>query len=99
MDKDRVAAALDEIGTLLELQGENPFKCNAYHNAARAVEQIEGNLPELVSSGKIGEMRSIGESMRDKITTLVTTGHLPYYEQLRAKFPAGVFDLLRVQGL
>ena len=41
MDKDQVAAILDEIGTLLELQGENPFRCNAYHNAARAIEQLE----------------------------------------------------------
>lgn len=99
MDKSQIAAIIDEIGTLLELQGENPFKCNAYHNAARAVEQLEGSLPELISSGKLGEARSIGESMKEKITTLVTTGHLPYYEELRAKFPAGVFDLLRVQGL
>src|SRR6266851_684374 len=99
MDKQQVAAILDEIGTLLELQGENPFKCNAYHNAARAVEQLEGSLPELISSGKLGETRSIGESIRDKIVTLVTTGQLPYHQELRAKFPAGVFDLLRVQGL
>ena len=41
MDKDQVAAILDEIGTLLELQGENSFRCNAYHNAARAIEQLE----------------------------------------------------------
>jgi DNA polymerase (family 10) len=99
MDKNQVAAIIDEIGTLLELQGENPFKCIAYHNAARAIEQLEGSLPELISSGKLGETRAIGESIRDKIITLVNTGKLPYYDELRAKFPAGVFDMLRVQGL
>ena len=99
MDKNQVAAILDEIGTLLELQGENPFKCIAYHNAARAIEQLDGSLPELISAGKLGEVRSIGEKIRDKIITLVTTGTLPYYDELRAKFPAGVFDMLRVQGL
>src|SRR5437660_5373939 len=99
MDKHQVAAILDEIGTLRELQGENPFKCIAYHNAARAIEQLEGDLTERVASGKLGQVRNIGESIREKITTLVTTGRLPYYEELRAKFPPGVFDLLRVQGL
>src|SRR5262249_45130129 len=99
MDKNQVAAIIDEIGTLLELKGENPFKCIAYHNAARAIEQLEGSLPELISSGKLGEARAIGESIRDKIITLVNTGKLPYYDELRAKFPAGVFDMLRVQGL
>ena len=28
---------LDEMGTLLEVQGENPFRCRAYHNAAQAL--------------------------------------------------------------
>jgi DNA polymerase (family 10) len=99
MDKHQVAAILDEIGTLLELQGENPFKCNAYHNAARTVDQLSGSLADEIQSGHLGELRSIGESLREKITTLATTGRLPYYEELKAKFPSGVLDLLRVQGL
>jgi DNA polymerase (family 10) len=99
MDKQQVAAVLDEIGTILELQGENPFKCIAYHNAARAIEQLEGSLQEAITSGKLSHIKSIGESIRDKIIALVNTGKLPYYEELRAKFPPGVFDLLRVQGL
>src|SRR5262245_15739169 len=99
MDKQQVAAILDDVGTLLELQGENPFKCNAYHNAARAVEQLDGSLVEAISSGKLAHTRSIGESIREKIVTLVKDGRLPYYEELRAKFPAGIFDLRRAQGL
>jgi DNA polymerase (family 10) len=99
MDKNQVAAIIDEIGTLLELQGENPFKCIAYHNAARAIEQLQGSLPDLIASGELGHIKSIGESIREKIITLVNTGSLPYYEELRAKFPPGVFEMLRVQGL
>ena len=99
MDKEQVAAILDEIGTLYELQGENPFKCNAYHNAARTIQQMEGNLAEVIAAGKLGDVPGIGEGMREKITTLVTTGKLPYYEELRAKVPDGLFEMLRVQGL
>jgi DNA polymerase (family 10) len=99
MDKEQVAAVLDEIGTLYELQGENPFKCNAYHNAARTIQQMEGNLAEVINAGKLGDIRGIGESMQEKIKTLVTTGKLPYYEELRAKVPDGLFEMLRVQGL
>jgi DNA polymerase (family X) len=99
MDKDRVAAALDEIGTLLELQGENPFRCNAYHNAARAIEQLETNLEEVVAQGKLGDIRGIGDTLRDKITTLVTTDSLPFLDNLRAKTPPGLLTMMRVQGL
>ena len=50
MDKQQVAQILDSIGTLLALQGENVFRCNAYHNAARAIDQLEGNLTGCVYS-------------------------------------------------
>ncbi len=99
MEKAAVAAVLDEIGTLLEIQGENAFRCLAYHNAARAVEQVEGNLDDLVRSGAITEVRHIGDTMGQKITTLVTTGRLPFYEDLRKKTPPGLFDILRIQGM
>jgi DNA polymerase (family 10) len=45
MEKKDIAAVLDEMGTLLELQGANPFKSRAFHNASRAVEGITGDLP------------------------------------------------------
>ena len=99
MDKEQVAAILDEIGTLLELQGENPFRANAYHNAARAIEQLEANLADVVAAGKLGEVPGIGDTLREKITTLVTTGQLPFYDDLRAKIPPGLLQMLRVPGL
>lgn len=99
MDKSRVAAILNEIGTLLELKGENPFRANAYHNAARAIEQLEGNLEQLVAEKRLAEIKGIGESMQEKITTLVTTGRLPYYEELRASLPHGLVEMLRIPGM
>jgi DNA polymerase (family X) len=99
MDKHQVAAILDEIGTLLELQGENSFRCNAYHNGARAIEQLEEDLATVVREGRLAAVPGIGTTLRDKITALVTTGKLPFYEDLRQKTPPGLFDILRIQGL
>lgn len=99
MDKHQVAAILDEIGTLLELQGESPFRCNAYHNGARAIEQLEEDLETVVREGRLAEVPSIGDTLRQKITTLVTTGELPFYEELRKKTPPGLFEILRIQGM
>lgn len=99
MDKHEVAAIIDEIGTLLEVQGENPFRCNAYHNAARALEQLEEDLAEVVRTGRLGEVRGVGETLQEKITTLVTTGSLPFYDELKAALPAGILQMLRLPGL
>src|SRR5262249_9007206 len=99
MHKNEVASILDEIGTLLELQGENAFRCNAYHNAARAIAQLETNLADAVAEGKLTSIHGIGDTLRDKITALVTTGSLPFYDNLRAKTPPGLLQMLRLPGI
>ena len=99
MDKQEVAAVIDEIGTLLELQGENSFRCNAYHNAARAIEQLTEDLEQVVRDKRLGEIRGVGDTLQEKITTLVTTGSLPFYDDLKAKTPPGLLQMLRLPGL
>ncbi|MCI0364384.1 MAG: DNA polymerase/3'-5' exonuclease PolX, partial [Phycisphaerales bacterium] len=99
MDKHEVAAVLEEIATLLELQGENPFRCNAYSRAARAIGQLETSIGDVVAAGKLQEIPGIGETLRDKITTLVTTGHLPFYEDLKSKTPPGLLGMLRLPSV
>src|SRR6266545_2740282 len=99
MDQNQVAGILSEIGTLLELQGENSFRCNAYHNAARAIEQLEEDLEEVVRAGRLGEIRGVGDTLREKITTLVTTGSLPFYDDLKAKTPSGLLQMLKLPGV
>jgi DNA polymerase (family 10) len=99
MEKAEVAAILDEIAILLELQGENPFRARAYATAARAIAQLETNLADVVAAGKLAEIPGIGETLRDKITTLVTADSLPFYDDLRAKTPAGLIALLKLPGL
>ncbi|MGE5599374.1 MAG: DNA polymerase/3'-5' exonuclease PolX [Bacteroidota bacterium] len=99
MDKAAVSAILNEIGLLLELMGENPFKARAYYQAARAVDGLEGSLEGLVREGRIDQVPGLGPALREKVSTLVTTGRLPYYENLRAQVPPGLLTLLRVPGL
>ncbi len=99
MTKDDVAAALDEIGTLLELKGENAFRTNAYHNAARVIQQLDSDLKQLVEEKKLAQVRGIGEALREKIETLIQTGGLPYLDDLRASIPPGLVEMLRLPGV
>lgn len=99
MTKDDVAAALDEIGVLLQLQGENDFRVRAYTNGARLISQFQGDFKAAVASGKLEQIRGIGDALALKITTLVNTGSLPYLEELRAAVPPGLLDILRIPGI
>ncbi len=99
MNKDQVAEILAEIGVLLELKGDNPFKTRAYANAARTLESLPEPREKLVADGRLGEVKGIGEALQEKITVLVTTGRLPYYEELKASVPAGLLEMLQIPGL
>jgi hypothetical protein len=99
MDKDKVAEILVEIGTLLELKGENPFKTRAYANAARTLEGLSEPLTTLVAEKRLGEIKGIGEALEQKITELVETGKLIYYDELKASIPPGLIEMLEISGL
>src|SRR5277367_6530311 len=99
MDKDKVTEILVEIGTLLELKGENPFKTRAYANAARTIESLNEPLAKLVAEKRLGEIKGIGEALEQKITELVETGKLKYYDELKASIPPGLIEMLEISGL
>lgn len=99
METARIAQVLDEMGTLLEVRGENPFRCRAYHNAAQALKSLPADLSAMIVDGTLAEIPGIGETMLSKIVQLSTTGHLPSYDELRRTTPPGLVALLRVPGL
>jgi DNA polymerase (family 10) len=99
MDKEQVAEILTEIGTLLELKGENPFKTRAYANAARTIEGLSEPLTKIVAENRLGEIKGVGEALTKKITELVITGKLKYYDELKASIPPGLIEMLEIPGL
>ncbi|NLU35568.1 MAG: histidinol-phosphatase, partial [Clostridiales bacterium] len=99
MDKRRVADILGEIALYLELKGENLFKIRAYENGARIIQALDEDLEVLVREKRLGTIKGIGKALEEKITELVTTGNLEYYNKLKAEFPASLFELFKIPGL
>jgi len=98
MDKKQLSKILDEISTLLEIKGENPFKSRAYMMASRTILSQSAEPRELVASGEIRKIKGIGAALSEKITTLVETGKLDYYEKLKASIPAGLIEMTAIPG-
>ncbi len=100
MTKADIAAVLIDIGTLLELKGENPFKIRAYQSGARVVESLgEDDLRQRIGAGSLEEVKGIGEALAQKITELSTTGRLEFYEKLKASVPPGLIEMLQIPGV
>jgi len=99
METARIAQVLDEMGTMLEVRGENPFRCRAYHTAAQALHNLPDDLSQMIADGRLAEVPGIGETMHAKIIQLATTNQLPAYDELRRSTPPGLVALLRIPGL
>ncbi len=96
---EQVAVLLHEIGDMLDILGEGSFRVVSYHRAARAIEGLTTDVEDLAREGKLGEIPGVGDAIAEKITEFVTTGHIAYHEELKARFPPGVLDLLRIRGV
>ena len=99
MDKHAIALVLEEIGTLLDLHGENSFKARAYQSAARAIERVEGDVVAMAKRGELESVPGIGPATARTIRELIETGTSKFYLDLRARTPSGFYELLAVPKL
>ncbi|HSR12587.1 MAG TPA: DNA polymerase/3'-5' exonuclease PolX [Thermodesulfobacteriota bacterium] len=100
MENTKIADILTEIADLLELQSENPFRIRSYRNAARSVRELSESLESMLKDGKdFQEIPGIGKSMSEKIREILTTGNCAFREELAAKFPPGLSELLKLETL
>lgn len=99
MTREDLAATLEEIALLLELKGENPFKIRAYRTGADVVQQFAGDIVAKAKEGDLKGIKGIGDALQQKLHELASTGKLEYSENLKAEFPATLFDLFKIQGL
>ena len=99
MDKKEAAKILNEIGTLLELKGENPFKIRAYQNAARALETSDIVLDKDLKIEDLRGIKGIGSHIADRIKEFADSGSFKLYEDLRKSIPPGLIEMLKIPTL
>jgi DNA polymerase (family 10) len=98
-DKFAIAAALQEIGTLLELKGGEYFKARAYKSGARSVAELTEDLGKLIDQNRLTFVKGIGQGLATQIVELYTAGQSSLLNQLRAEMPPGIVELTAVPGL
>ncbi|MFZ5622719.1 MAG: DNA polymerase/3'-5' exonuclease PolX [Pseudomonadota bacterium] len=95
-----IAALFDRLADLLEIEDANPFRVRAYRNAARTIANLGQSIAGLVETGKdLSELPGIGEAIAEKIATIVRTGRLPQLEEVEARTPGTLADLMKIDGL
>ena len=97
---EEIAELFEQLGMMLEMQGESVFKIRAYQRAARAIEGLSFPLAQAVVDGqKLTGIPGIGKAISEKIHELVTTGQVRTYERVKSELPEGALDLLAIPGI
>jgi DNA polymerase (family 10) len=95
-----IAAALNDIADLLDIEGANPFRIRAYRNAARTVGELGQPVPALLARGDdLDDLPGIGADLAGKIREIAETGSCALLGRLRQELPPGITELLKVPGL
>lgn len=100
LHNEDIAAVFDEIADLLEVLGSNPFRIRAYRNAARTIRDSGREIARLsADGGDLTAIPGIGADLAAKIVEMVESGKVGLLEELRARLPRGILDLLKIPGL
>jgi DNA polymerase (family X) len=99
MTNAEIAAALDELGVLYELDGAVKYRVLAYSAAAKAIRESPVSVAELAATGRATEIPGVGRTLAEKIDALLATGEIPAAVKLKAKFPPTLIEVTRVPGL
>ncbi len=99
MTNAEIAAALDELGVLYELDGAVKYRVLAYGTAAKAIRESPVSIAELAKEGRATEVPGVGKTLAEKIDALLATGEIPAAAKLKAKFPPTLIQVTRVPGL
>jgi DNA polymerase (family X) len=101
MSNADIARIMREIAIYLDMEGVQ-FKPRAYEKVAYAIEAVDEPLTEVYRRGglkAICDIPGVGKSIGEKVVTLIETGSLPYYEELRSKVPVDLAGLTAIEGL
>jgi len=99
MTNGEIAAALEELGVLYELDGAVKYRVLAYGTAAKAIRESPVSVADLAASGRTTEIPGIGKTLAEKIDALLATGEIPAAVKLKEKFPPTLVEVTRVPGL
>jgi len=102
MNNAQMARAFQTVAALLMLQDENPFRIRAYERAAQTIEGLSEDMEMIYTRQGIEGVRAmpgIGADLSAKIEEMLTTGSMAFLKELQKNVPAGLLELLEIEGL
>jgi DNA polymerase (family 10) len=93
------ARIFNEIGAMMELKGESPFKVRAYKTAADTFANLHEDIKRVWQEGRVNDLPGVGKAITDKVQELMTTGHLRFYDRLLNEVPPSLIAITEIPHL
>jgi DNA polymerase/3'-5' exonuclease PolX len=94
----QIAEVLSSIANLLEFQNSNPYRIQAYRNAARGVLDLQEPAAEIIARGARLPVPGLGRRLHTRIVELVQTGTMTFYNDLCVQaLPAQARSLMAIE--
>ena len=96
----QIAGLFEQMATVLEITGGDRFRVNAFHRAARVIDDLADDLATIGPDVKqLAALEGIGKGTAQRIAEFLTFNKVKEHEQLLAQIPAGLLQLLDIPGM
>ncbi|GHO50051.1 helix-hairpin-helix domain-containing protein [Ktedonospora formicarum] len=94
----QIAEVLSSIADMLEAQASNPYRIQAYRNAARGVLNLKEPVKNFLERGESLPIAGLGDRLRSRIRELAQNGSMTFQNGLcLPALPTGVRALMSVE--
>lgn len=94
-----IADLFETVADMLQIKGEVIHRVLAYRNAGAAIRDLPRDLRAIATEGTLTEIPNIGDTLAAKITEMLETGQLQFYEKLAKEVPPSLVQVLRINGV
>jgi len=94
-----LANLFDDLATLLEIEGANPFKVRAYRRVTALLAGLDEPIDDVIRQGRLRSLEGVGEAIAAKIEAWQQTGTFPALEKARDRVGPGLLEVARLAGV
>src|SRR3974390_742995 len=101
MENKEIARVLFETADLMEIAGEDGFRIRSYRNGATAIEGHPERIVDILRdpARKGTDIPGIGKGLAQVLSEIAARESCEPRALLLQKFPPGVLEFLKIQGL
>ena len=97
--KKEAIKQINLFADLMEFNGANRFKINAFRGAANTLRSVDDDIEAMLQDGSITNIKGIGKGIQAFLYELSDNGVVKELDELSGSIPEGIIDILQIRGL